>query len=39
MTKKIKQMPRTELADQIRWWDYFDEELYMRICRIKSATR
>ncbi len=29
---------RTELQDQIRWWDNFNEELYLRICRIKSKN-
>mgnify|MGYP003646748818 FL=1 len=28
--------PRTELQDQIKWWDNFNENLYFRICQIKS---
>jgi len=39
--KKIKQTPRprTELADQLRFWDYFDKDLYFRVCEIKSKIR
>jgi len=29
---------KTELQDQIRWWDNFNEELYLRICRIKARN-
>ena len=37
--KERKPTPRTELSDQIRWWDYFNKQLYFRICEIKSSIR
>lgn len=25
-----------QLGDRMRWWDSFNEKLYLEICRIKS---
>ena len=42
--KKTQQKARPELADMISWWTKgwrgtFNEELYIKICRIKAKTR
>ena len=37
--KNTQPRPRTELADQIQWWDSFNMVLYLQICEIKARTR